>query len=278
VNVRTRLTLVAVTVVAVLAAIGVYIGTHVFTGNPIIPRSEYCTATAGTAVVTLDIDQMADAATISAVGIRRGMPARAVQVALATAMQESKLTNLTGGDRDSLGLFQQRPSQGWGTRKQISDPRYSAGRFYGALTHVKGWQKMTVTQAAQAVQRSAHPDAYQKWAVWAGTLSSALLGDSSHAVDCYVGTVPLARGPTAIGALATDLKGDWGSLARLMTNVDPDTLALSVADTQSGWQYAHWLEGRPLDPGRRPGDTGPRRDRGRAGLRDLISWPRPPRT
>src|SRR5262245_58022519 len=76
--------------------------------------------------VSLDPDQMANAATIAAVGVRRGLPLRAVQVALAAAMQESKLTNLPGGDRDSIGLFQQRPSQGWGTEQQLADPRYAA--------------------------------------------------------------------------------------------------------------------------------------------------------
>ena len=102
--------------------------------------------------VTLDTTQIANAATIAAVGIRRAMPDQAIVIALATAMQESKLENLDGGDRDSIGLFQQRPSQGWGTPDNIADPRYSAGMFYQALNRVKGWQTMRVTEAAQRVQ------------------------------------------------------------------------------------------------------------------------------
>src|SRR5262245_60768023 len=104
-----------------------------------VPK-QTCVARTGTGVVTLDPAQMANAATIAAVGIRRGMPDRAVVVALATSLQESKLRNLAGGDRDSVGLFQQRPSQGWGSREEIADPRYAAGKFYAALMRVRGWE------------------------------------------------------------------------------------------------------------------------------------------
>jgi hypothetical protein len=250
VNVRTRIILISVAVIAVLAGVGVYVGTRLFNSAlPPLLRSPYCTAAAGTGTVTLNINQMADAATIAAVGIRKGVPPRAVEVALATSLQESKLENLTGGDRDSIGLFQQRPSQGWGTAAQIADPRYAASKFYGALTHVKGWQSMSITEAAQAVQRSAHPDAYTKWTVEASTLSTALLGDASHAVDCYVGNTPAARGSAALGALTTDLKGDWGSLLDRLPDSVPDTLSLGVTDVQSGWQYAHWLVAHAQDSG-----------------------------
>src|SRR6188768_4086943 len=107
---------------------------------------------------------MANAATIAAVGLTKKVPDRAIVVALATSLQESKLENLSGGDRDSIGLFQQRPSQGWGKPEQISDPRYAATKFYNALLKVKNWQGMRVTEAAQRVQRSAFPEAYEKWA------------------------------------------------------------------------------------------------------------------
>ena len=89
-------------------------------------------------------------------------------------MQESSLRNLNYGDRDSLGLFQQRPSTGWGTPAQVTDPVYATRLFFGGpsnpnagitrgLLEIPGWQSMTVTQAAQAVQQSAYPDAYAKW-------------------------------------------------------------------------------------------------------------------
>jgi cell wall-associated NlpC family hydrolase len=110
-----------------------------------------------------DSRQVANAATIVAVGQQLGIPARGWVVAVATAMQESRLRNLPGGDRDSLGVFQQRPSQGWGTPAQILDPVHAATRFYTALTGVPGWQNLPLTVAAQTVQRSGFPDAYAEW-------------------------------------------------------------------------------------------------------------------
>ncbi|HEY6796820.1 MAG TPA: hypothetical protein VI248_19285, partial [Kineosporiaceae bacterium] len=107
-----------------------------------------------------DAEQRGVAATVVAVGRSRGMPPRAVVVALATAMQESQLRNLPGGDADSIGVFQQRPSTGWGTPAQLASPTYQATAFYTALTAIPGWQTMPLAQAAQAVQRSAHPAAY----------------------------------------------------------------------------------------------------------------------
>ena len=93
--------------------------------------------------------------------MRRGLPARAASIALATAYQESKLRNLDHGDRDSLGLFQQRPSQGWGTAEQLQDPYYAVNAFYDALVKVDGYQAMRITEAAQKVQRSGFPEAYE---------------------------------------------------------------------------------------------------------------------
>ena len=127
----------------------------------------------------LDDEQMANAATITQVGLELDMPDRAVVVALATAMQESELRNLDYGDRDSLGLFQQRPSQGWGTEAQVQDPVHAARSFYRTLRRVEGWEEMRVTDAAQRVQISAFPDAYEKWADEAELLATALLDCAS---------------------------------------------------------------------------------------------------
>ncbi|MDQ1248814.1 MAG: NlpC/P60 protein, partial [Actinomycetota bacterium] len=125
-------------------------------------------------VGTWTSQQVANAATILSVGQHSAVPVRGWVIAIATAMQESRLRNLPNGDRDSLGLFQQRPSQGWGdtpagpgdTRipaQRILDPAYAATRFYTALTGIPGWQKLPLTVAAQAVQHSGFPDAYAKW-------------------------------------------------------------------------------------------------------------------
>ncbi|WP_405852433.1 C40 family peptidase [Streptomyces sp. NBC_00090] len=119
-------------------------------------------------------DQIPNARTIQATGVAMKVPARGQIVALATALQESGLRNLDYGDRDSLGLFQQRPSQGWGTAQQVRDPVHASTKFYESLLQVSGWQSMTVTQAAQAVQKSGFPDAYAKWEPLATALQKAI--------------------------------------------------------------------------------------------------------
>lgn len=130
--------------------------------------------------------QVANAATIVTVGTRRGIPARGWVIAVATAMQESRLTNLgdlgAHNDHDSLGLFQQRPSQGWGTAQQIMDPLYASTKFYQALKRINSWQIMPLTKAAQAVQKSAYPNAYAKWENDANTLVRSVGSGGSWAI------------------------------------------------------------------------------------------------
>ncbi|MEE3128609.1 MAG: hypothetical protein VX494_15485 [Actinomycetota bacterium] len=145
-----------------------------------------CEATVGDLTVELTPEQAENAALIAAIGVRRGLPARAVSIALATAYQESGLRNLTTGDRDSLGLFQQRPSQGWGTKREVSDPVHSTNAFYDALVEVSGYRDLPITEAAQAVQRSAFPDAYADHEDDARALASALTGNSRGAFHCEV--------------------------------------------------------------------------------------------
>jgi hypothetical protein len=134
--------------------------------------------------VSITLEQARNAATIAAVGIRLGLPHHAVTVALATAFQESKLRNLDYGDRDSLGLFQQRPSQGWGTAAQVQDARYAATAFYAHLRRIRGWQALPVTVAAQQVQHSAAPDAYAQWEQAARELARALTGELPAGFTC----------------------------------------------------------------------------------------------
>jgi cell wall-associated NlpC family hydrolase len=124
----------------------------------------------------LDTDQLANARTIIATGATLKVPDRAVVVALATAMQESTLRNLHYGDRDSVGLFQQRPSAGWGSVAELTTPATAARKFYAALLRVPGWRSMPLTLAAQRVQRSAFPFAYAKWEPLATALVSATGG------------------------------------------------------------------------------------------------------
>ncbi|NEK59998.1 hypothetical protein GCU56_19260 [Geodermatophilus sabuli] len=129
--------------------------------------------------IELSGEQIANARTIAQVGRDRGLPERAVVIALATAMQESTLRNLDHGDRDSLGLFQQRPSQGWGSPAQVQDPVYAAGIFYDRLVQVPGWDTGRLTEVAQAVQRSGFPELYQRWEGLAAELATATSGGNS---------------------------------------------------------------------------------------------------
>jgi hypothetical protein len=115
------------------------------------------------ASLNLTAEQVTNARTIAQVARDRGLPDRAIVIALATAQQESRLRNLDYGDRDSLGLFQQRPSQGWGTEAEVQDPVYSAGKFYDGLVKVPNWETGRLTEIAQSVQLSGFPELYQQW-------------------------------------------------------------------------------------------------------------------
>lgn len=235
-----RRVLMGLVAVAILLALGVYVAAQRFNREiPIeIPIGRACEVRTGSGVVTLAADQMANAATIAAVGISRQLPDLAVTIALATSLQESELVNLSGGDRDSVGLFQQRPSQGWGSAESIGDPRYASNAFYNSLERIRGWQDMRVTEAAQAVQRSAFPEAYDKWVDEAAVLSEALVGQASGAVSCTRTGEPTVRGDAAALALRDSMAADWGDVG-----LTPGVAGLAVAtsDARAAWQYAHWL-------------------------------------
>src|SRR5262249_38657218 len=143
--------------------------------------------------MTWNSDQVHNAATIIGVGIRVAVPVRGWIIALTAAMQESQLVNLPdlgpANNADSLGLFQERPSQGWGPPDQIMAPVYSSTKFFEHLLAVPGWQAMTVAQAAQAVEVSALPDAYATWEPDATQLVAAITGlaDPSDAAPVLCG-------------------------------------------------------------------------------------------
>lgn len=212
--------------------------------KPAPPMPECVARAGGTAKLTPE--QMANAATVAAVGVRRRLPVRAVQIALVTAMQESKLRNLSGGDRDSVGLFQQRPSQGWGAPDQLMDERFAAGAFYAALVKIPGWQTMDVGDAAQAVQHSAYPEAYAQWSDLADVLARALTGGAERAVACTLaqgagaaaGSAP--PGAAAADSVAAGLRADWGVDA-VPTGAGGAEVAVAASDAVAGWRYAYWL-------------------------------------
>lgn len=162
---------------AVLAANGMDRSSIIYPGQALaIPGAAAVPAvqTAALPDLGLDAEQIANAKLIIQVGRERGVPDRGIAIALATAMVESWIRNLDWGDRDSLGLFQQRPSTGWGTPEQVRDPARSIATFYGGsadpngpatrgLLDIPGWEGLPFTDAAQAVQISAYPDRYGEW-------------------------------------------------------------------------------------------------------------------
>ncbi|MBD0843314.1 heavy metal transporter [Streptomyces sp. TRM68416] len=209
-------------------------------------------------------EQAVNAATIAAVGTGRNLPKRAVTIALATALQESTLRNIDYGDRDSLGLFQQRPSQGWGTEREIMDPSYSAGMFYDHLVKVPDYTRLPLTVAAQRVQRSAFPDAYAKHEPDAALLAAALTGRSAATLTCEgrPGAGTAAGAESVRAALVRDFgrdvlepagaqvgeassapsasASDDGDEQVVMLPVAEETAAAGRTLPQRGWQLAHW--------------------------------------
>ncbi|MCX4674488.1 hypothetical protein OG413_03985 [Streptomyces sp. NBC_01433] len=247
---------------AVLVALGGYLAVQYVSGNKGAP---HCTVRSADGTrgedrtYEMTPDQAANAATISAVGTTRGMPERAVTIALATALQESALRNLDHGDRDSLGLFQQRPSQGWGTARQIMDPVYSAGMFYDRLAEVPGYSRLPLTVAAQRVQLSGFPQAYAKHEPDAALLAAALTGRAPTTLNCFP-SAATATGPGDAAKVRSELVSAFGkdvlpsaraagaSAATSVSVPVPATAAAAEAGggtaPQRGWELAHWAVAR----------------------------------
>jgi hypothetical protein len=183
--------------------------------------------------VRVSAEQAANAATIAAVARSRGLPPRATVIALATAQQESRIRNLDHGDRDSLGLFQQRPSQGWGSEAQVQDPVYATGKFLDGLVEVPGWETGRLTEVAQAVQRSGFPEAYQQWEPMAQALSGALLSDQPGQLTCTY--LP----DEAAGAVDPRTAAVTEALRREAGPAEPH-LGGSITVPGEGWPAASW--------------------------------------
>jgi hypothetical protein len=225
----------------VLALALALVGGGIYTAVTFVERSETliaekCTAVAGSQNAELAPDQAANAALITAVAVQRGLPARAASIALATAMQESKLRNIEHGDQagpDSRGLFQQRPSQGWGTSEQIMDPYYATGSFYDALVKIPGYETLAITSAAQQVQRSAFPHAYAQHEAMGRAFASALTGQSTEALDC---TLRTPEGTGDVDALHNELRAAFGNVE---ASTEGNTLVVDASGTQA-WAVGQW--------------------------------------
>ncbi|HUS21646.1 MAG TPA: hypothetical protein VMZ66_06510 [Aeromicrobium sp.] len=204
-------------------------------------RGEYCTADVGATHAQIDIEQARWATLMSAIAQRRGLPPRATTIAIATAFQESRIHNIDYGDRDSVGLFQQRPSQGWGTQEQLMNPTYAINAFYNALVKVEGYETMIITDAAQKVQLSGFAGAYAQHENAARALASALRGYSIAAFSCSIN--PTGGGLTA--AVSTDLLAAFGQIPIRTSNtavVLPLTGAAPDVEAR-GWGLAHYAVG-----------------------------------
>lgn len=258
------------------------VGVAMLRGAGPLPDPEGCAVVVGDHTVMLSTEQAQNASIIAAIGVRRGLPARAVSIALATAYQESKIRNLGHGDRDSLGIFQQRPSMGWGTEAQVQDPYYATNKFYDGLVKIPNYQSLRITEAAQKVQRSGFPEAYEAHAEDARALASALTGYSpGGSFSCVVRE---SEKTGTADEVTQTLRKAFGKLDVRRTGARQD-LEVRVRDTPAGhrrgWAVsaflvAHgttlhprevsfdggkWTTGRPSEKGWQPSPATPSRVR-----------------
>ena len=182
-TVGTVLVIVGVLVGLVIAAVVII---HQIPDHPPLPGEQRCVATAAGRSVAVDTEQAQNASIIAGVSVRRGLAPRAASIALTTAYQESNLRNLDHGDRDSVGLFQQRPSMGWGPREKLMKPVYASNRFYDALIKIHGWESADITRIAQQIQISGYPDAYRDHESDGRVLASVLTGQSPAGLRCLI--------------------------------------------------------------------------------------------
>jgi hypothetical protein len=229
--------------VLVLVAAG-YLIYHSFRNVTAPPPAPGCQAGTGVQAIDLDPEQAEVAATIAGVAVRHRLPRQAVTVALAAALQESKLHNLDYGDRDSVGIFQQRPSEGWGSATQLQDPVYATTKFYTALGTVHGYTAMPVYRAAQAVQHSADGSAYQQWTDIAGQLTGYFTGKSAHGVSCWY----TPAGKANLAGMKGQIGETFGPAGRnaVVVRITTDrsgkkTSAVLYVQRAAGWTEASWL-------------------------------------
>src|ERR1700722_20281864 len=218
---------------------------------PAPPPPPGCQAGTGNDAIPLDTGQAGIAATIAGIAARHRLPQQALTIALAAALQETKLQNLDYGDRDSVGVFQQRPSQGWGTTAQIEDPVYATTRFFAALIKVPRYTKIPVDRAAQDVQHSADGYAYEQWTGIATLLAGSFTGTSPAAVTCWY--TPAGQGVKAdLAGVLKQLTQTFGPAGKneVLAGVTTDrsvkkkkvrTTAVVQVRPGGGWTVAGWL-------------------------------------
>ncbi|OYN96740.1 hypothetical protein [Enemella evansiae] len=222
-------------VILIVIAVGV-LGLAFLRDRQQLPPTQFeqrCVATADGRSVTLTREQAYLTAIIVGVSVQRQLDPQAATIAMATAYQESGIRNLTYGDRDSIGLFQQRPSQDWGTQQQIMDPWYASNAFYNALVKIPNWQNGDVNDTAQAVQKSGFPDAYRKHEQNAVVLSKVFTGQAPGGLSCFDERSNAGQ-PDAFG---TQLALTHGKLS---TRTSGKTLTITARNPQQAWSIAHY--------------------------------------
>ncbi|NIZ91350.1 hypothetical protein F1544_10090 [Kineosporiaceae bacterium B12] len=229
---RRRRVVVLASVLVVVVAGGVWLSRD--EDAPVVV--ERCTASGAGESTSMSPEQAANAATVVGIAVRRGLPARAATIAIATVVQESGLRNLDHGDRDSLGLFQQRPSQGWGSPEQVRDPVYATNKFYDGLVKVDGYRDLPVTEAAQAVQRSGFPLAYGDHEQEGRLVASALTGYTPGGFTCRLH--PASAEPGEAGDDETPVPRAAAVRDALGVQVTPVAPAVVPGTTGHGLEYA----------------------------------------
>jgi len=218
-----------------------------------------CQAGSGQNKLSLDFEQARDAATIADVAVYNHLPRQALIIGYATAIQESKLHNLDYGTSDSVGIFQQRPSEGWGSVQELEDPVYAAQAFFEtgptALAKVPGYQSMSISDAAQHVQASADGNAYQQWADEASQLASDFT-TTPHAVTCWYDPAKQAKAYGDNPQL--NLPGASQSLQKTFGSPRADGVVTGITLANAGkseifnvaggggWPVANWLVANAL--------------------------------
>ncbi len=208
------------------------------------PRMTACAADPGGQALQLTPGQAGIAAIIAGVASQRALPARAVAIAYAAALQESKLTNLHYGDLDSVGVFQQRPSEGWGSARQIEDPVYATEQFFDALTRVPQYLSLPIDVAAQDVQHSADGSAYGQYADVGTALAAAFTGADPHAVWC---SYPDPPGQASLAAAGRYMTEAFGLTAR--QDSGGQAMIVGVTADAQGWALTAWLVSHAADYG-----------------------------
>ncbi|MFW6597180.1 hypothetical protein ACQBAU_05370 [Propionibacteriaceae bacterium Y2011] len=222
--------LVAIVVLAVVATVVVV---NLLRGSgTVAPPRPRCVASIPDHSTVITSDQAWWTSIIVGTSVKRGLPPRAASIAMATVYQETDIRNLDHGDRDSVGLFQQRPSMGWGTVEQIMDPYYSSGAFYDVLVTIDGWQERDITEVAQAVQRSGYPEAYRDHETDGRTLASTFTGWTPAGLTC----VHKADTAGDIDGLNTFLTTTLGIEAGVP---DGKVITFTANSDEQAWAIAH---------------------------------------